>query len=37
MLLDRKKLDMLVMNRPLVGLELLRAHAKASARQFNQV
>jgi hypothetical protein len=37
MLLDRKRLNMLLMNRPFIGIELLRAHTKDSPRQFHQV
>ena len=37
MLLDRKGLDTLIVDRPFVGIELLRTHAEDSAGQFDQV
>ena len=35
--LDREGLDMLVMDRPLVGIELLRAHPEHSSGQLDQI
>src|SRR5215211_976427 len=37
MLLDRKRLDTLVVDRSLVGVELLRAHAEDPPSQLNQL
>jgi hypothetical protein len=37
MLLDRKRPHPLIMDRPLVGIELLRAHPEDSPGQFHQV
>ena len=37
MLLDRKGLDTLIVDRPFVGIELLRAHAEDTASQLDQI
>jgi hypothetical protein len=37
MLLDRKSLHVLGMDRALIGIELLRAHSKSSPWQFDHI
>jgi hypothetical protein len=37
MLLDRKSLHMLGMDRALIGIELLRAHSRSCPWQFDQI